>query len=697
MSVIALAATGLSRRVATLASVFAVAGLVGLVAGPRPAPRHPRRHELRHRRRDDRGDGGRGVRQRAAPSGQVQLARGRTRRHRLGARSGDHELHVRELQGRRRCSATRVAHGSRTGSGSTTSTPTTARCPTSSAAEHRGRATTTSWSTGCRASDGRVVHLHDLITVTCDASRPADQLPGRHPRRHRAQAGRGARPPVRRHRRERSTSASWCCASRMTTIRLPAGGGGQPGGQRRPDAAARPVHRQAPASRPRPGSPATDSPERWPTSCVRARVVRARRRACCGPSAPTSRSSPCGPSRSRAARSASRLRDVTDTRRCLQGAASPGAARRSHRAPEPVAAQRPPPGRAEPCRRGRTSRSRCCSWTSTSSRRSTTRSAITSATRCWSRCPAGWRSSWPRADVIARLGGDEFAIAAHHRRVARPAPAPMAEQIELALQAPFRIDELRLQTNASIGIAIFPEHGIDAETLTQRADVAMYMAKRSGGGHAVYGRSSTGRSVRRLALLGDLRRAIDHDELVLHFQPMVDLRTGRDGAGRGSGPLAARRARAACRRASSSSWPRPLGVHPAAHPLGAATRHRGGQRLAASGATRSASRSTSRCGTSTTPSCRATWREVLAETGYPAAELTPRAHRDRADGRPGPRPRGPGRARPAGRRDGGRRLRHRLLVAHLPARICRSARSRSTGRSWPTCTGDPTSSRSCGR
>ena len=73
---------------------------------------------------------------------------------------------------------------------------------------------------------------------------------------------------------------------------------------------------------------------------------------------------------------------------------------------------------------------------------------------------------------------------------------------------------------------MYPEHAVDGETLARRADVAMYTAKRTGGGVAVYAPEHDQSSIRRLSLLGELRRAIAEDELVLHFQPSVDLATG---------------------------------------------------------------------------------------------------------------------------------------------------------------------------
>ncbi len=78
---------------------------------------------------------------------------------------------------------------------------------------------------------------------------------------------------------------------------------------------------------------------------------------------------------------------------------------------------------------------------------------------------------------------------------------------------------------ASFGIACYPKHGADAETLLQHADVAMYLAKDEHVGHAFYSPERDPYSPDRLTLVGELRRAISDDELVLYYQPMLDLRT----------------------------------------------------------------------------------------------------------------------------------------------------------------------------
>ena len=128
-------------------------------------------------------------------------------------------------------------------------------------------------------------------------------------------------------------------------------------------------------------------------------------------------------------------------------------------------------------------------------------------------------------DSIARLGGDEFAIL----MVNVPAPAAaihVADKVRGELQKPFPVQGITLHVDASIGIALYPGHGKTVDQLLQRADVAMYMAKASGNGREVYVAQRDENSPSKLALIGELRYAIESDELLLHYQPKVHLRTG---------------------------------------------------------------------------------------------------------------------------------------------------------------------------
>ncbi|MEU6175261.1 bifunctional diguanylate cyclase/phosphodiesterase [Streptantibioticus parmotrematis] len=130
------------------------------------------------------------------------------------------------------------------------------------------------------------------------------------------------------------------------------------------------------------------------------------------------------------------------------------------------------------------------------------------------------RLALPRGAEAARLGGDEFAVLlptcdspTRAQRVARSLVA--------ALGSPLNLDGLTLVLEASAGVAVFPDHAGDAEGLLRRADVAMYEAKQDRSGVEVYEATRDGNTPDRLGLLGDLRRAIDHGDVELHYQPKV--------------------------------------------------------------------------------------------------------------------------------------------------------------------------------
>ena len=128
--------------------------------------------------------------------------------------------------------------------------------------------------------------------------------------------------------------------------------------------------------------------------------------------------------------------------------------------------------------------------------------------------------------LVARLGGDEFAVVLAGL-VDEEAAREVAERIRKTLAEPFILEDVRLQSNASIGIALYPQHALDVSTLIQRADVAMYNAKRAGTGIAVYAAEHDRSSIERLTLIGDLPDAAPKGEFVLHYQPCINLRTGQ--------------------------------------------------------------------------------------------------------------------------------------------------------------------------
>ena len=128
-------------------------------------------------------------------------------------------------------------------------------------------------------------------------------------------------------------------------------------------------------------------------------------------------------------------------------------------------------------------------------------------------------------DTIARLGGDEFAVLTIDAKHPEDVVAT-ARKILASLEGPFAIADQMVETGASIGIAMYPVHGDDPSTLLRRADVAMYVAKRSGGGYAVYQPEQEAQTLRRSGLAGELRRSIPQGELLLHYQPQVTLASG---------------------------------------------------------------------------------------------------------------------------------------------------------------------------
>ncbi|MDQ3028545.1 MAG: bifunctional diguanylate cyclase/phosphodiesterase, partial [Actinomycetota bacterium] len=127
------------------------------------------------------------------------------------------------------------------------------------------------------------------------------------------------------------------------------------------------------------------------------------------------------------------------------------------------------------------------------------------------------------SDVVARLGGDEFAILL--RNVGDDeAVLGAGNSLRQLVQQPCHIDGFSLTVGGSFGISLYPDHGGDPQALTQHADVAMYTAKHAGGGVVAYRNHTRDRLGHgRLGLLSELQRAIDHNELILNYQPKVTL------------------------------------------------------------------------------------------------------------------------------------------------------------------------------
>lgn len=130
------------------------------------------------------------------------------------------------------------------------------------------------------------------------------------------------------------------------------------------------------------------------------------------------------------------------------------------------------------------------------------------------------------SDVIARLGGDEFVVALIDITKADDA-AIVAEKILAIFSSPFLIDGHEISISASIGISVYPADGMTVEDLVKYADIAMYRAKDQGrSSFLFYSNDMNVRSLEKLEMESSLRRALDHGELLLHYQPQVDILTG---------------------------------------------------------------------------------------------------------------------------------------------------------------------------
>jgi len=130
--------------------------------------------------------------------------------------------------------------------------------------------------------------------------------------------------------------------------------------------------------------------------------------------------------------------------------------------------------------------------------------------------------------LVARLGGDEFAALVRRPTEGRRDDRPLGVANELlrAVREPLDFDGLELALDASIGIALYPDHATDGRELLRLADVAMYQAKRDQSRLSVYRRESNPHTRQRLALVGQLKQAIERRELTVHYQPQIDAATG---------------------------------------------------------------------------------------------------------------------------------------------------------------------------
>lgn len=137
-----------------------------------------------------------------------------------------------------------------------------------------------------------------------------------------------------------------------------------------------------------------------------------------------------------------------------------------------------------------------------------------------------FRTSLPWVDVVARLGGDEFAILLTSD-VDRESAIALAEHVVQIAEERMQIDGVSLSVSPSIGVALAPEHAMTPHMLMQRADIAMYEAKRSSSAYRVFENTPEELSLDRLTLTSAIRPALDDGQIELWYQPKVDIATQR--------------------------------------------------------------------------------------------------------------------------------------------------------------------------
>lgn len=135
--------------------------------------------------------------------------------------------------------------------------------------------------------------------------------------------------------------------------------------------------------------------------------------------------------------------------------------------------------------------------------------------------------SLPEDDMLARWGGDEFTFLINHLSSAEDV-AEISNKILKCFQEPFRLEGQDFYVKASLGVALAPYDGEDVETLLKNADAAMYRAKQQGrNNYQLYTPAIGTKAFKRLALETSLHKALERDEFRIHYQPQIDLKTGR--------------------------------------------------------------------------------------------------------------------------------------------------------------------------
>ena len=131
----------------------------------------------------------------------------------------------------------------------------------------------------------------------------------------------------------------------------------------------------------------------------------------------------------------------------------------------------------------------------------------------------------PAGGLLARLGGDEFAVVLPGRTA--DAASAVAVRLREGLRDPFTVDGMLIPVDVSIGVAVAPDHAVTAEAMMTCADIAMYRAKRARTGVEQFRAGTDQPNLDRMTMLGELHRAVAENQLTLHYQPQLDLRTGQ--------------------------------------------------------------------------------------------------------------------------------------------------------------------------
>lgn len=131
-----------------------------------------------------------------------------------------------------------------------------------------------------------------------------------------------------------------------------------------------------------------------------------------------------------------------------------------------------------------------------------------------------------KSDTLARVGGDEFAMLLN-TKTEQEHIQKIVEKIKKIFLEPFSLDGLALEIQVSIGVAFYPEHGKEVDSIMQRANVALEAAKQDTNKYTIYSSDLDRHNPHRLTMMGELRQAIENDELMVYYQPKVDLKTSR--------------------------------------------------------------------------------------------------------------------------------------------------------------------------